>query len=76
MDMRNFEQCRVMTKLPSWTFLDVFCGKVLPERFGGGRLYARGFKDAWVKNIVRLSGRLLFATTFLQNYSLEPAGLK
>lgn len=49
MDMRNFEQCRVMTKLPSWTFLDVFCGKVLPERFGGGRLYARGFKDAWVK---------------------------
>ncbi|WP_084883829.1 hypothetical protein [Pantoea septica] len=49
MDMRNFKQCRVMTKSPSWTFLDVLRWKVLPEKLGGGRAYARGFKDAWVK---------------------------
>lgn len=49
MDMRNFEQCRVMTKSPSWTFIDVFRWKVLPEKFGGGRSYARNFKDTWVK---------------------------
>lgn len=49
MDMRNFDQCRVMTKSPSWTFLDLFRWKILPERFGGGRQYARGFKDTWVK---------------------------
>ena len=49
MDMRNFEQCRVMTKSPSWTFFDVFRWKILSEKIGGGRAYARGFKDAWVK---------------------------
>lgn len=49
MDMRNFGQCKVMTKSPSWTFLDVFRWKVIPDRFGGGRSYARGFKDSWVK---------------------------
>lgn len=49
MDMRNFRQCKVMTKSPSWTFLDVFRWKVIPDRFGGGRSYARGFKDSWVK---------------------------
>jgi hypothetical protein len=49
MDMRNFEQCRKMTKSPSWTFFDVFRWKILPERFGGGRSYARGFKDTWAK---------------------------
>lgn len=49
MDMRNFTQCKVMTKSPSWTFFDVFRWKILPERLGGGRPYARGFKNAWVK---------------------------
>ncbi|WP_084276300.1 hypothetical protein [Erwinia mallotivora] len=49
MDMKDFAQCKVMTKSPSWTFLDVFRWKALPEQFGGGRRHARGFKDAWVK---------------------------
>lgn len=49
MEMRNFEQCKVMTKSPSWTAIDVIRWKVIPERLGGGRRYARGFKDAWVK---------------------------
>ncbi|WEP51925.1 hypothetical protein NMY27_22275 (plasmid) [Cronobacter dublinensis subsp. beijingensis] len=33
-----------------WTFMDVFKWKVIPERFGGGRKFAKGFKDAWVIN--------------------------
>ncbi|BCQ35972.1 hypothetical protein ERHA54_35530 [Erwinia rhapontici] len=49
MDMRNFEQCRLMTKSPSWTVIDVVRWKVVPEQLGGGRRYARGFKNAWVK---------------------------
>jgi len=34
--------------------MDVFKWKVIPERFGGGRKFARGFKDSWVINHRRL----------------------
>lgn len=50
MDMRDFSQCKTMSQSPSWTFMDVFKWKVIPERFGGGRKFAKGFKDAWVIN--------------------------
>ncbi|EGM5038383.1 hypothetical protein IRT72_004823 [Salmonella enterica] len=55
-----------MTKSPSWTFFDVFRWKVIPENLGGGRKYARGFKDAWVKN-----NSSLIKTAALQ-YKLPP----
>ncbi|EJF29702.1 hypothetical protein A936_17713 [Enterobacter sp. Ag1] len=66
MDMRNFQQCRGMTKSPSWTFLDVFRWKILPEKFGGGRSYVRDFKDAWVKK----NRTLIRAAAF--RYKLPP----
>lgn len=66
MDMRNFGQCKAMEKSPSWTFFDVLRWKIIPERFGGGRHYARGFKDAWVKK-----HRSLIITTAI-NYRLPP----
>ncbi|QNQ20884.1 hypothetical protein HF650_14530 [Kosakonia sp. SMBL-WEM22] len=54
MDVRDFSQCKGMSQSPSWTFMDVFKWKVIPERFGGGRKFARGFKDSWVINHRRL----------------------
>ncbi|WP_052250328.1 hypothetical protein [Enterobacter sp. Bisph1] len=47
--MYNFNQCKEMTKSTSWTFVDFFRWKALPDRFGGGRNYLRTFKDFWVK---------------------------
>jgi len=50
MDMRELSQCETMTESPSWTFMDIFLWKIIPERFGGGRRFSRGFKDSWVIN--------------------------
>lgn len=66
MDMRDFSQCKVLTQSPSWTFMDLFRWKFVPERFGGGRSYARRFKDAWVKK-----HRSLIRSVVLQ-YKLPP----
>lgn len=35
---------------PSWSLIDLFAWKLVPSRFGGGRGYIQGYKDAWVRH--------------------------
>ncbi|WP_309578270.1 hypothetical protein [Scandinavium hiltneri] len=44
-DVRNFSNCEVMTKSPSWGVMDLIWWKIIPTRFGGGIPYSRRFKD-------------------------------
>ncbi|WP_309578229.1 hypothetical protein [Scandinavium hiltneri] len=56
MDVRNFSNCEVMTKSPSWGVMDLIWWKIIPTRFGGGIPYSRRFKDSWVvhnKSLIR-----------------------